>query len=484
MREALRLAALAARALAARATDDPLRDVDWLPPQLAFLRCDARVKLLRAGNQAVGKSWVGVAECIMLCLGIHPAWPLRRVQEVWVLCASWSQSVAIQGKLWALVPKGALHPDQRYDPVRGFGGHSPALRFANGAIVRIKTTQQGALNLAGATIDHALFDEPPATQRVYAEVAKRVQARGGTISLTLTPINAPVDWLKAQAEAGHIRDLHFRLTPDVLIHTRSGLPRRLPDGTVCDAAWIARVEAESLPSEVPVVVHGEWEGREEGRIFATFSPTEHVGEEMPVGTVWLTLGIDHGTATGKQCAELAAVDRAPKRVALDEEHPVVWAVDEYRPEGATTTEQDAAGILAMLARAGVQWGQLDYVFGDKAVGSATDPARKENELLEMAIAAALGIDVAKLRPRIGHVKRGKDAGNGHAQASIRWLYRHFLRKGGVRVHRRCKALVEGLQRWEGKRDDPRKDPTDALRYALTPWIRANPEIGGAEIKMW
>lgn len=473
----LRRAALASQRLADRAEADPLSAVDWLPPQLAFLMETDKVKLLRAGNQAVGKSWAGLWECIALALGRHPWQPGRVAKRSWIMCASWSQSIEIQSKLWELVPKGELHPAQRYDEVKGFGGHSPALRFKNGSIIRIKTTQQGALNLAGATIDHVLFDEPPYSQRVYAEVVKRVQARAGSVSMTLTPINAPVEYLQKLCEAGKIKDLHFTLTPANLIHTRSKLLRRLPDGTVCDEAWIAKVRSDSLPWEEPIVCDGEWEGRLVDRAFETFEVKTHVSAVVPAGVLHLvSLGVDHGTATGKQAAVLVLIQD-------DEEtgYPWVHVVDEYRPEGATTPEDDGAALVHMLARHDWTWEQLDYAFGDRPVGSREAIDRKGNLDIEDAIVKTIrhvGGESAKklrtrddLKPRLASAKRGTGAGNNTLDPGIRWLHKHMLRPGKFLVHPRCVRLIESFQKWKGQNADPQKDLLDALRYALIPWIR-------------
>ena len=44
-----------------------------------------------------------------------------------------------------------------------------------------------------------------------------------------------------------------------------------------------------------------------------------------------------------------------------------------------------------------------------------------------------------------------------------------MHQGRFGVHPRCKRLVEAIPRYS-MRDDDAKDPVDALRYALDPWI--------------
>jgi len=480
-------AALIGRALAKRGAEDALNRVDWLPPQLAFLQCRSKVKLFRTGNQ-LGKSWAGLWECIALATGKHP-WQRGRVcKRIWVVCASFMQSIEIQTKLWELVPKADVHPSQKYDDVKGFGGHNPTLRFKNGSYIRIKTSAQGGLNLSSATLDHVLFDEPPASARVFGEVLKRVQAKGGTLSLTLTPINAPCEWLKELCEKGKIEDLHFPLTVENLTHTRSGLLRRRDDGRICDASWIAEVRSEALPWEEPIVCDGEWEGRGTDRMFVSFEPKLHVSEDLPPGEMLLCIGVDHGTATGKQAGVVVLVGNG------EDGHPYVHVWDEYRPEGATAPEQDGPELVHMLARHDWTWEQVDYAYGDRPVGSRDSADRKGNLDIEDAIVAELKRRGSKirsresLRPRLASAKRGTGAGNNTLEPGIRWLHKQMLRPGHFKVHPRCKAVIESLLKWKGDKADPQKDLIDAIRYALIPWIRgehARRRTGPApKIKAW
>lgn len=458
--------------------------VDWLPPQLAFLRCQSKVKLFRTGNQ-LGKSWAGLWECISLAVGRHPWQRGRTCKRIWVICASFTQSLEIQAKLWELAPKSEIHPDQKFDEVKGFGGHSPTLRFKNGSFIRIKTSGQGGLRLSAATLDHVLFDEPPASARVFAEVLKRVQAKGGTVSLTLTPINAPCDWLKELCDKGKIEDLHFTLTLENLTHSRTGLLRRRDDGRICDASWIAEVRAEALPWEEPIVCDGEWEGRGVDRMFVSFEPKIHVSDELPAGEMLLAIGVDHGTATGKQAGILVLVGNGT------DGHPYVHVWDEYRPEGATSPEQDGPALVQMLDRHGWTWEQVDHAFGDRPVGTKDSADRKGNYDIEDAIVRELHRRGGKakrrdeLRPRLLSAKQGAGAGGGTLDPGLRWLHKQMLRPGLFRVHPRCKATIESLLKWHGAKTDPQKDLIDALRYALIPWIRGTTRRGPApKLKAW
>lgn len=464
------------RATARRIEAEPASWVAWLPPQMGFFACQAKFRLLRSGNQSIGKSTALLADLVWHAMGTHPwrASGRARAGEYWLICSSWSQSVAIQEKLHALIPPGALHPDTVFSSVRGFKGKNPAVqvRHALGgwSTIRIKTAKQGSLNLAGATIDGAAFDEIP-LEGIYAEVVKRVQARGGWISLGLTPIGAPVDWLRELAVAKVIEDLHSPLTPEALIPVGRTLPRRLPDGTPCDAEWIAKIERETPAHEVPVRIHGEWEVRSVEAYFAAVfrgsGPTAHVHDRLPKGDVTLALGIDHGSRPGKQTAILVAVDE--QRAG-----PVsIYVLDQWVDlTGVSTPEEDARGILAMLQRHGLQWRDLKHVHGDR-VHLPGSGRQKSNKDLAVQIAKVLRIPPDALLPQIRTVKRGEGRGAGSKTVGLRWVYHTMSREGGFGAHPRCARLIEGFGRYNLTDDDHGwSDSMDALRYALDPYIFA------------
>ena len=99
-------------ALRASADREPLRHMRWLPGQQAFLSDPSPRKLFRAGNQAMGKTTCGLADVVFRCLGEHPFLDVPTPPiEAWVLCASWSQSLAVQTKLWDMLPKHRVHAE-------------------------------------------------------------------------------------------------------------------------------------------------------------------------------------------------------------------------------------------------------------------------------------------------------------------------------------------------------------------------------------
>ncbi len=446
------------------AVDNPLAHLEWLPHQHRFLTCGDRQKLLRTGNQ-LGKSTAGCAEMIWRCLGTHPYLQTRRPPiEAHILCASWSQSLALQRRLWALVPKAELHPECEFDPVRGWRGRAPVVRFKNGSMIRIRTTRQSSLVIAGSTIQAAMFDEPPPDARLYAEVAKRLMHAGdeAALLLCLTPINAgPLDWLQELCEAGQITDIHSPLTPEAMIPVGSSAPLRLHDGTLCDAEWIERIRAEALPTERNVTIDGEWCAKVADRVFLAFDESEHVNTSKPRGTARLYLGIDYGSSIGRQVSCLVAVS------GDTHDDLRLWVLDETDGGDRSTIADDADDILHMLSRHGIRWPELDGIWGDRLYirGAAS---RKSNRDLMTHLGRRIGTRGRYLQPQIRTVKKGKGRAQGSVQAGIRWLHQLMLRPGAFNVHPRCISTIQSLNLWDLRA--PYADPIDALRYSLNSLI--------------
>ena len=468
---------------------EPWKWVPWLPLQLRYLQSPSRYRLMRAGNQWIGKSTAALADLLASALGEHPHRNVGRREpgEYWVICASWSQSIAIQGKLHALIPPKRIHPSAVFNQDTGFRGKNPSVQVSHGggdrlagllgeskySIIRFKTTQQGALNLAGATIDGALFDEPPKSERIYTEVMQRTEASGGWISISMTPMNAPVAWIRQRVDDGLIEDIHARLTPDQMIPVGQSRPRLMKDGEggmfSCDAIAIASKIARTPAHEVPVIVHGEWEIRVTDRYFSGFRSSginSHVSSKLPVGDFRLMLGIDHGDRPGKQFFTLLCVQERAHGI-----YPSVYVLDEASDmNGTNTTEDDAAMIIAMLYRHGWTWDDLDKKHGASGdrVHLPGQARQKANLSLHRAIALLMNVPSIALMPKIRTVKRGEGR-RGSLGIGSRWLFNSMQRPGGFANHPRCVRMITALDRYT-MADDDWKDPIDALRYGLDVFI--------------
>lgn len=458
-------AAEAAEEMVRMVAQRPVDYVAWLPGQVAFLSDTAKethVKMARWGNQWGGKTWAGLAEVIWRAEGKHPFIEVPPPPvSIWIVCASWTQSVEIQRKFWELVDQTALTPGHECDIKNGFGSKNPTATFRNGSIVRWRTTKQGGLNLASATLDAVLFDEPPPSQRLYTEILNRVMKRNGPVLITMTPVNADVRWLRALVEAGQVNDHHFRFTAENLIPVGEEDPLTLSDGTPMDAAWVAEVRKRVPAYEAPVVLDGEWEFRAEGRVFDAYRDTMgiHLTNTLPTGNVSARIGFDHGSKILKQTGVLVCLQKHA------DGWPIITILDEDADElGDRTPEGDARATLAMLARSGLTWGALDEAWGDRSYQKGKAD-KKSNRDLQAAIALQLKLPAVAMRPSIRTVKRGAGHGAGSVFTGVRWLHHAMLRPGHFFVHERCKRVREALLNWEGA-DDVYKDRIDAIRYAL------------------
>ena len=444
--------------LAERARVNPLKWVRWTPPQLAFLRSSRAWKLLRTGTQ-FGKTWAGAAEAIFRCIGRHPFREVRRGPiEAWVICSSWSQSIAIQGKIWELLPKDEIDPATAFDPKLGFRGTQKAVVFRNGSILRIKTAGQDALDLESATIHYAWIDEPLKHEGIWGALTSRIRRTGGDIGITMTPASAGnLDYLRELAEEGAIEDLHFRMEVQNFIPEGASEPLKTEDGVPMDQAWIDAEIAKTLPHQRAVRCHGEWEYAATDQALDAFDRRRHVVDIMTAGVlpkvVELAAGLDYGEDALRTCGVLVYLDTSG-------EFPRIFCMSEYAPKTPTTIDMDAEGLLHMLALRGDRWSDLDYVWADKRyTGRATV---KNARVLREALAKRLKV-TGELRPRIRVAKRGLQ--RGHFWPSVRWLHEAMIRPGHFYVDERCEWLIEALETWDGTEKHIAKDIIDALRYA-------------------
>ena len=471
--------------LADRHAANPLAFLQWTPPQRAWLACAEPRKLLRAGNQ-LGKTYVGLAEVIHRALGTHPFYPTRPPPvEIWIVCTSWAQSVAIMGKFWVLVPRAKLRKGTTFDPRNGFGKDNPAVVFENGSVVRFRTTNQGPEALAGATIDYVHVDEP-CDEDVYRELDRRVLRRGGSIGITLTPVNRPTEWLRKLVELGAVREVHARLTEANLTPVGASGPLRLLDGTRMDAAWIAKQWAVTPPAYAGVILDGEWETRPEGVFYTCFDARKHVSDAVRLdpkqGRIQWALGFDYAAAN-RDFGHCVALIQVQVRTVYDGKRErvvtAVYVVDEVVLHGSASTAQSAIQVVAMLQRHGLRWTDLHAAHGDNPVASRW--VEKSNLDTMRAVARELGMQPAALAPRILNAKD-----NTKSAASFdgwcRWMFERIA-AGEMMVHPRCKHTIKGLETWDYTKDHPYKDVLDAVRYALKPWVFSRPGSPGVTVRL-
>ena len=467
----------------------------WTPAQDAWLRLNPQsgVKLFRAGNQAIGKTSAAMQEIDWRARGNHPHYRVRKPPvEIWVVCTSWSQSVAIQTKFWDMCDRSGLTQDtrERFRADIGWGKDNPTVIYECGSIVRFRTTNQKAKALAGSSVHYIHIDEPT-TETVFRELRKRVMRTRGAMGITLTPVNWDCTYLRNEVEhgaaasttlgtgltltqGGTIDEVHARLTPENLIPLGSTKPIELYDPSTnamipMDQRWIDEVRRTTPALWAPVILDGEWESAPEGVFFKCFDVKKHrieIGKLNPArGAIRWAIGFDYAAADRPlgHCAVLCQVqdyvdDRGHTRQRI-------LAVDEVALEGTSTNEHFARDVVSMLDRNGIRWSDLAAAHGDNPVTSRW--VKKSNIATMTAIAAEIGIPYNALQPRI---LSAKDDVASHAayDASNQWLYERIA-SSNFYVSAKCKTLVEGFTTWDYNRKHPLKDIVDACRYSLKPW---------------
>ena len=463
----LRRFAQLARGLARSVDRSPLDSIPWLPLQIAWLSHNERQPFLYRAGQRQGKTTAGSAELIFRCLGSHP---FKIVKKAPARCALITmtrvQGIEIQRVLYDLIPKDALVPGQSFSARTGFRGHRPVIEFKNGSSISIYSVKQGAEVIAGASFDFILIDEPP-SQEVYDEALARVLNTGGTIGLTLTPINGPpLPWLQALVEDGRVRDYNLPLTAESQISPLTGLPRRTLDGQVWDAAFIADYRERANQIIAPIILDGEWERRTEGQFFRCFDLHRHVSARVSTDSQEWFIGVDFASADRElgMCAVLTGVQTVfdDKRRKQSRLH----VLDEVVLPGTASMETFATAIVRMIEEHGFQWRDLDGVYADNPIKSRFVTASKIE--LGKWIARLIGVSHETMRPRILSAKEGLGGGAQRSKDQrCRWAYGE-ISADRVRIHPRCKTLIEGLEKWDYGDRHPLKDVLDAWMYGLKP----------------
>ena len=445
--------------------ENPLKFFAPTAPQLAWLKDPAQIKLFRGGNQ-IGKSTVGIVETLYRCLGAHPY--LRTAAppiHAYLVAHSWEQSKVLQGKIWELVPKASLHPSMEFKPGFGFRGTgAPVIRFRNNSILRIKTTQQArsgsTISLASATLDWILIDEPPPPYVFSELVARLLRKPGAAMGVTMTPIGAPVGYMRAMCEA---------TPPKISDH---GVPLTVENTTpigcrpILTEEQLAQVADSYLAFDRNQRLLGDWEGqRSDALIFDRFSDDMISASPPPDNLQYkFGIGIDHGTDAGSQFAALCAVAEPTK----DNDLPYIYVLDEYSA-GADTAERHARGILEMLSRnrltpTDCKWTGDRIHYGDR-FGS-----KMSNRLLQHAIGALAKFERGKgIQIRTAYKPRNSV----YYGAQI---INEAMAKGNFQIHPRAKNMIKSIRNWSLKksgdldRQSEHKHALDALRYCIQPLI--------------
>ena len=451
---------------------DPLAYVRFSPPQQKFLECTDKFFLLRGGNQ-VGKTYAGACELIWRCLGTHrykttPPPPI----EAWVICHSYTQSLTVMGKIWELMPKAPLCSDVEFVHGKGFrGAGSPVIRFKNGSLIRFKTTGQtksgGTVALSSGTVDFVWVDEPPGP-RIWSElVARTLRRPGASVAVTMTPVGVPVDYLKKMCEEGIVTDIPAPLTVE---------NTTVAGRCLLSAEIIENMARSYLKFDRSARMDGAWEGyTPDGIIFEEFRDELISDVPAPKGEWRMTVGIDHGSAPGSQCAVLVGVllPDPKKKISPDNDY-FAYVIDEYQSGGADAAIH-ARGILAMLRRNNLDHNKIHRWTGDRSHGGSGAADRKysgrmSNTMLRSAFEHILGY------PR----GRGFRIHTAYKPSySVYYgtrVLHEMMSKARFQIHPRCTGTIKSIKNWaltKQNRMNPAADEKhliDCLRYAIMPIV--------------
>jgi phage terminase large subunit-like protein len=460
--------ASAAIRLAKDAERNPLKYWRPTPVQKRVVQDYFAIILLRGGNQ-IGKTMVGCFEVHCRCIGWHPYKKVKPPPiEVWIIVHSWEQSKVIQKKFWDMAPKSELHPDTEYIPGKGFKGKYPTVRYKNGSIVYFKTTGQGTLGVASGTVDFVWVDEPPPPD-IWGELKARTTRTRGEMLLTLTPIGAPVDYLKEMVKDGIISE-HVGVM---------SVENCTPEGckSMMTQEEIDALARSYLSIDREARMSGDWDGGvPEGRIFDAFTE-EMISDEEPTSTYYddrglekdkdfiFAVGIDHGHDVASQVAILSCIDMT------DPQDPHIYIIDEYVADGAGA-QKHARGILAMLKRNDLEIADITRWTGDRRHGgSKKGDGKMSNSMLMAGFAHELKYPKNNLPFKI------------RTAFKPRWsviygcsVIHERMVLGKFQIFPCCEKTIKSLKLWAMKKNgqwdtmSEHKHCIDGMRYGVMPIV--------------
>ncbi len=465
---------------------DPLAYTRYTDPQRAFEFDERALVLWRDGNQ-LGKSHSLARFTSLFAQGRMPVcgkW--AHPYKILVIGYSYAQMDPLLEKLWAALPKDRVSPEVSYRSRCGFTGHKnqfieiyatpedvakPPDQRKLLALIYFSTYEAGAQAIMGDSVHLLVLDEPPPSD-VYGEALARIAHFDGLlrIGFTPTPKSPSLVYLKDQVKKGKIHQ-HNHGVSERNCTIRGGLL----DRPLRNQAQIDRWKDRLLAHEVGMRVNGDWHPKLDGLWLPTFG--DHNIREFRLGRglgpppgAKLCVATDHGIQSGKQASMLVAVVDGH---TLD---PWIWWIDETASTGATTEDEDAKEILAMLDRNGLTYWNIDEWVGDKAVKSSsyTKGRRyKSNARLRRFLARCLSTKAAPVSHEDLKWIAEPEKYPGSVEDGMRTLKSLFKQlrpgpgnTGRCLVHPRCTRFIEFCRTWRGDPKDPVKDAGDAGRYGF------------------
>ena len=278
------------------------------------------------------------------------------------------------------------------------------------------------LTCAGAYVDEATT----LPQTFFDQLTARCSVPGSKIFLTTNPDN-PLHWLRQKyllrPEESRLRSWHFTLD----------------DNHTLDPEYVAQLKAMHTGVFYRRNILGHWV-QAEGAIYDMWDEDRHVVDEVPAGTRWLSLGVDHGTINPFSAVLLGLGPDGVLYAASE------WRHDSKQAHRQMTDAEYSAAVRGWLAGLGVrpEWTVVDpsaASFIEQLHRDGINPAGAENSVLD-------GIRTV---------------------ASL-------LSAGRLRVHRSCAGVLAEMPSYcwddaaaEKGEDKPLKvadHSLDALRYAI------------------
>lgn len=453
---------------ARRAEAVPCQYARFTAWQRAFRRDESRLRLLLAANQ-VGKTYAVVHDIVDTIRGSNDrSRPWRGPINTALLSESIEQMAmegAVLEQLWSAIPKGEIDPRVRFERGRGIvGAKEPAIKFiagpGAGSVIRLRTFRQDPRTYAGSVL-HEVWCDEPMPERVYGELGPRLLRQGGRLTYSLTPVPDMPDqtWAREMLERGAWSLHRVEMRPE---HTQpEGYARPLLSQEQIDE-YIDGL----LAMEVGMRTRAEWEPISTDRALDQWTGAAVRPFHAAECSGWTVIvAVDHGVQAGKQCALLLLVRQRPMSEVMEtgiRDRLQVRVLDEYRPRETTSPEEDAEGILDMLARHGMRYRDVDHWVGDRSAQDARAIKKKSNGQLRYHLLERARIPhrdpAAKVivTPRKYH---------GSVYDGVRKI-NVLLKREALEVHPRCEATIDAAENWQGAKLDPRKDPIDALRYGI------------------
>lgn len=390
-----------------------------------FMADPARRILLRAANRT-GKT-THAAHRLAMWMEAQPGLRARAVS------VNYQQGIAVLGLALAeAIPARRLAPGCTYTRTTGWS-HS-LIRLANGSECEIRSSDQLPIAHAGTSRHVVWIDEIPKPD-ILDENLARVMDTQGSIWLTATPVGRPVEHLMERVEKGGWKEY-------VVPFTQQTCPWYQREQV---EAWL--LEAQAAPWSYRQRIFADWTGVAVDRIYTAFDPDVHIVSKITKGDYHVGIGMDHGERGGNEVAVLLIWSGALKQM---------YVIDEYASPEATSIEQDARGLLSMVARNGFRPEQIEKIVADSNSAGKARPGYTINALLEKHL-----YDITSHRWRIDTPdKRGGSVESGE------WLLNFALQEGRLKVMEDCAGVIDTGRYYDGK--EKHKHFSDAVRYLAAP----------------